>query len=66
LVTHAAHMPRTLRAFREANPGVEFRAAAVMRDRDPADSLAEWLPSATGAQHGRYLAYEVLGFLAGK
>ncbi|MCZ8235811.1 MAG: YdcF family protein [Inhella sp.] len=65
LVTHGLHMPRALRAFREANPGVEFRPAPVMRGFEPPQRLENFLPSATGAQRGRYLVYEILGWLAG-
>jgi len=65
LVTHGLHMPRALRAFREANPGVEFRPAPVMRGFELPQRLENFLPSATGAQRGRYLVYEILGWLAG-
>jgi uncharacterized SAM-binding protein YcdF (DUF218 family) len=66
LVTHALHMPRALRAFREANPEIEFLAAPVGRDLQAPKLLENYLPSVTGVQRGRYLLYEVAGYVAGK
>ena len=66
LVTHAAHMPRAMRAFRDAaGKGmvlVPAPVAAVTRDDQP---VLDWLPS----QHGYGLVHgalhEVLGLLTG-
>ncbi len=65
LVTHGQHMPRTLRAFREASPGIEFRPAPLIRDLQAPHLLQQYLPSTTGVERGRYLVYEVMGYLAG-
>ena len=65
LVTHGQHMPRALRAFRAASPGVEFRPAPLMRDLQAPKLLQNYLPSTTGVERGRYLVYEVMGYLAG-
>lgn len=66
LVTHGVHMPRALRAFREANPGIEFQPAPLIRDLKAPGLLENYFPSTTGVQRGRYLVYEVMGYLAGK
>lgn len=66
LVTHALHMPRALRAFREASPDVAFVAAPIGRDSLAPALLENYLPSVTGTQRGRYLVYEVAGYIAGK
>ncbi len=66
LVTHGMHMRRTLRAFHEAAPEIEFRPAAVTRDPGNGYILSDFFPSSSGVQRGRYLAYEVVGYLAGK
>lgn len=65
LVTHELHMPRAMRAFRQAlPPQVELVAAPV------GVSLPEWewrdaLPSQAGVAKARYLGYEWLAWWAG-
>lgn len=66
LVTHGPHMPRALRAFRAASPDVTFVPAPVMREPSTGWRWPELLPSAPGVARGRYLAYEVVGYLAGR
>lgn len=70
LVTHALHMPRALKHFRAALPGVEILPAPLSRDPQDgpweAQQLFEWLPSSQAAARGNYLAYEVAAMIAGR
>jgi uncharacterized SAM-binding protein YcdF (DUF218 family) len=67
LVTHASHMPRAMRAFRDAaGKGmviVPAPVAAVTRDDLPA---LDWLPSQHGYQLVHTALHEVLGLIAGR
>lgn len=66
LVTHELHMPRSLRAFAEADSELRLTAAplALLPDGAP-DSLGDWLPSAEGYARMRYVIYEWLGLRLG-
>lgn len=64
LVTHAWHMPRALRAFRDAAGGALLVEPAgmgyfVMRD----NWLLDWLPSTEGLQQNRWALRELLALL---
>lgn len=65
LVTHGWHMPRALRAFREAAGGIEIEAAPIGLARRLESPLLEWLPSGRGFQQTRQVLREVFGKLAG-
>ncbi|MEX8494803.1 YdcF family protein [Sphaerotilus sp.] len=66
LVTHAAHMPRAMRAFRDAAGKsmviVPAPVAAVTRDDQPA---LDWLPSQQGYLLMHNALHEVFGLIAG-
>lgn len=66
LVTHASHMPRAMRAFRDAaGKGmviVPAPVAAVTRDDQP---LLDWMPSQQGFTLVHNALHEVLGLLTG-
>lgn len=66
LVTHAAHMPRALRAFREAAGKrlviVAAPVSAVTRDEQP---LLDWLPSQPGFGLVHGALHEILGLITG-
>lgn len=67
LVTHAHHMPRAERAFREAAAGrVKLILAPVDLRVDTDYLISDWLPSGEGFRRLRYVVYEWLGLLAGK
>ncbi len=66
LVTHGWHMPRALRAFREAaGPGITVEAAPMGLARRHDSPTLEWLPSARGFELNRQLLREMGGRLAG-
>jgi uncharacterized SAM-binding protein YcdF (DUF218 family) len=72
LVTHVQHMPRSLRAFREAaneaavGGELSFIPAPVgSRDASKPLVLGDWLPTAHGFSQCRYAVYEWLGLLMG-
>ena len=67
LVTHAAHMPRALRAFQEAaGPGGMRIEAAPIGLAEAADApLLRWLPSSKGYTDLRQALHERLGLAAG-
>ncbi len=66
LVTHGYHMPRALRAFREAaGPGVEIDAAPMGLARRVETPALDWMPSARGFTTMRQVLREVIGKLAG-
>lgn len=66
LVTHASHMPRALRAFRDAAGKrmviVPAPVAAVTREDQPA---LDWLPSQQGYLLVHSALHEVFGLIAG-
>lgn len=69
LVTHAVHMPRALRAFREA---AELSGGAITITPAPVGTAAssdlpllDWLPSNEGHRRVREALHEWLGLLAG-
>jgi len=69
LVTHAEHMPRSLRAFETAAQAERYPLtllAAPVGGR-PLEDLSpyDWTPSEAGYRRMRYVFYEVLGQLAG-
>lgn len=66
LVTHTQHIPRALRAFRQAAGGdVDILAAPVGQRGDMPFEFIDWLPSNNGFNEMRYVLYEWLGLLAG-
>ena len=67
LVTHASHMPRALRAFREAaGPGgMRIEAAPIGLAEAPDAPLLRWLPSSKGYTDLRQALHERLGLAAG-
>lgn len=70
IVTHAEHMPRSLRAFQAAATAQGYPLSlqpAPVADRALADlSFYDWLPSDAGFRRMRYVFYEVMGLLAGR
>lgn len=68
LVTHDAHMRRSLRAFESsaAPLGLRIVPAPVGRREDALGSLDDWCPSPGGFERFRYLVYETLGWWAGR
>ena len=66
LVTHAYHMPRAARAFRDA-AGADYRFELAPIDvPSPADQRwQDWLPSAQGLFDVRNTLHEVVGLAAG-
>ena len=67
LVTHAWHMPRALRAFREAAGagGMRIEAAPIGLADPPQGALLRWLPSSRGYTDMRHALHERLGLAAG-
>ena len=66
LVTHWLHMPRALRAFREAaGSAMRIEAAPMSLAGDTELSALSWVPSNTGFVQMRYALREWLGRLAG-
>jgi uncharacterized SAM-binding protein YcdF (DUF218 family) len=66
LVTHGNHMPRALRAFREAaGAGVQIEAAPMGLARRLEAPGLEWLPSADGFRDVRQLLRERVGLATG-
>lgn len=67
LVTHVQHMPRALRAFREAAGGAVEIVPAPMGLRATSPFVAgDWLPGGESLQKTRYVIYEWLGLLSGR
>lgn len=69
LVTHAEHMPRSLRAFQAAVAEARYPLALLPapvggRHQDEL-SPYDWMPSEAGYRRMRYVFYECLGLLAG-
>lgn len=65
LVTHALHMPRAMRHFQAAAPGVEFIPAPLNQTLPATWRLLDFVPSPEGIRMGRYLAYEWLANATG-
>jgi uncharacterized SAM-binding protein YcdF (DUF218 family) len=66
LVTHASHMPRALKVFREAAPaGLTIVAAPLAHVGTEDRRVLAWLPSAHGLRSVHALLHECLGLLAG-
>lgn len=69
LVTHAWHMPRSLRAFEQAvarsGGGITLLAAPLGLAREPPAGVLPWLPSQAGFSDTRHALREYLGLLAG-
>ena len=66
LVTTWLHMPRALRAFREAaGPSMRIEGAPIGLAGDTELSALSWVPSNSGFKQMRYALREWLGMLAG-
>lgn len=69
LVTHAWHMPRSLRAFEQAversGGGITLLAAPLGLARKTSAGALPWLPSQAGFTDTRHALREYLGLLAG-
>ncbi|MDQ6679701.1 MAG: YdcF family protein, partial [Pseudomonadota bacterium] len=66
LVTHAWHMPRALRAFRQAaGSGIAIEAAPMGLATNLEVAPLDWLPSSAGFTMTRSVLREWLGLLAG-
>ncbi|MDP4300080.1 YdcF family protein [Leptothrix discophora] len=65
LVTHASHMPRALRAFREAAPDLPVTPAPVARVQPADRPVLDLLPSPAGARDVHNLLRELLGLWVG-
>ncbi|RZS58712.1 YdcF family protein [Sphaerotilus mobilis] len=65
LVTHASHMPRALRAFREAASDLPVTPAPVGPVVAEERAVLDLLPSATAARHVHLLLREWLGLWVG-
>jgi uncharacterized SAM-binding protein YcdF (DUF218 family) len=66
LVTHELHMPRALRAFREAaGPAMRIEGAPMSLSGDNELSPLAWVPSNTGFVQMRYALREMLGLWFG-
>ena len=66
LVTHWLHMPRALRAFREAaGSAMRIEGAPIGLAGDTELSALSWVPSNTGFTQLRYALREWFGILAG-
>lgn len=66
LVTHGWHMPRALRAFREAaGDDVRIEPAPMGLARRTVQPALRWLPSINGFTAMRHMLREMLGRLAG-
>jgi uncharacterized SAM-binding protein YcdF (DUF218 family) len=68
LVTHDAHMPRALRAFRSiaAARDIEVVPAPLGLRADAYSSIGDWVPSEGGYARVRYVVYEGLATLTGR
>lgn len=69
LVTHAEHMPRSLKAFEAASAAAHYPLillpAPVAGRHEDELSPYDWMPSEAGYHRMRYVFYECLGRLAG-
>lgn len=66
LVTHAAHLPRALRAFRQAaGKDVEIVPAPMGFVTHDEHAVLEWMPSPSGYWTVLTAVHEVLGLMAG-
>ncbi|GAA5178062.1 hypothetical protein GCM10025771_16560 [Niveibacterium umoris] len=64
LVTHAAHMPRSIREFEQAGLTVYPAPTAYFTGRDDAPDALPDLPNANSAYAGFYALHEWLGLIA--
>ena len=66
LVTHGWHMPRALRAFREAaGSAVQVEAAPMGLAKGGETPLLLWMPSSAGYTEMRNVLHELMGLAAG-
>ena len=66
LVTHGLHMPRALRAFRDAaGSAMRIEPAPIDLGGNGDVSALQWIPSSSGFVQMRYAVREILGFWAG-
>ncbi len=65
LVTHASHMPRALRAFREAAPDLTVTPAPTGRVLPEERQVLDFLPSASAGRQVNLLLREALGLWLG-
>jgi len=66
LVTTGLHMPRALRAFREAaGPAMRIEAAPVSLAKSSDLAVLTWLPSSAGFMQMRFAVRELIGMWAG-
>lgn len=65
LVTHASHMPRALRAFREAAPDLPVTPAPVGHLMPEERAVLDLLPSGSAARQVHLLLRELLGLWVG-
>ena len=61
LVTHAFHMPRSVKAFQAA--GFEVVPAPTAFTTDYRAGLLSFLPRATAMRHSMYFTHELIGLL---
>ncbi|MDM4765115.1 YdcF family protein [Pelomonas sp. SE-A7] len=67
LVTHAMHLPRAMRAFRQAGAAdIELVPAGIEYRAENSWTLSDWLPSSQGFLRCRYATIEALGLLTGR
>ncbi len=64
LVTNAWHMPRARRAFE--NAGLMVLPAPMGYTEPVTSATLEWLPSAHGLRHARWVLHEMLGLVLGQ
>ena len=66
LVTTGLHMPRALRAFRQAaGPAMRIEAAPVSLAKSSDLAVLTWLPSSAGFMQMRFAVRELIGMWAG-
>ncbi len=69
LVTHAEHLPRSLKAFEAASVAEHYPLALlpapVAGRQEDEISPYDWIPSEAGYRRTRYVFYELMGLLAG-
>ena len=65
LVTSGWHMPRALRAFREAAPDMRIEPAPMGLAQRTEHRTLSWIPSSAGFVDVRNVLHELLGQLFG-